>query len=96
MLGTKQGELAIKAPEFKKIETEVHGGLARAVARIEVIEVPLVMAYNLAGVPLKPGDSILLRGDAGLNKWVNASYRLQDGTMFVLCPESAVIGYRSK
>lgn len=92
-MGTKQGELAVKQPEFKKIETEVHGGIARAVARVELIEVELVMEYFLSGVHLHPGDSILMRADAGLTKWAQNLYRLSD-VSFVLAPESSVLGYR--
>lgn len=94
MLGTKRGELAIKQPEFKKIEVDVQGGIARAVARVEVIEVDLLMEYELSGAYLKPGDKILLKGDAGLSGWAKNLYRLNDGVTFVLCPESQVIGYR--
>ncbi len=96
MLGTKQGQLAIKQPEFKKIEIEQTGGLARAVARIELIEIELVMRYKLADVILNPGDKVLLRGDAGGNRWAQQLYRLNDGTPFVLCPEDQVLGYSTK
>lgn len=95
MLGTRRGQLAIKQPEFKKVEVETTGGLARAVARVELIEVELVMSYDLAGVKLSPGDKVLLRGDAGANPWAKALFKLQDAT-FVLCPEDSVIGYRQK
>jgi len=94
-LGTKKGELAIVKPEFKKIEAEVIGGMARITQRIAVTESVLVMNYNLQGVELRAGDSVLLRGDAGLAKWAANELRLSDGTAFVLCPEDAVIGYRT-
>lgn len=95
-VGTRKGTLAIIAPEFKKIETEVIGGIARAIARVETVEALLVMWYNLDGIWLAPGDSVILRGDVGTNKWTAANYRLKDGTQFVLCPEDQVIGYRQK
>lgn len=95
-LGTRKGTVAIVAPEFKKIESEVIGGIARPVARVETVEAKVVMWYNLDGVWLAPGDTVLLRGDAGANKWANNPFRLADGTNFVLCPEDQVIGYRQK
>lgn len=95
MLGTKKGELAIVQPEFKKVEVEVVGGIARAVARVEIIEAKLVMNYKLDGEPLKPGDGILLRADSGLKAWAKNLFRLSDGTLFVLCPESEVIGFKT-
>lgn len=95
-LGTRKGTLAIIAPEFKKIETEVVGGIARPTARVETVEAQLVMWYNLDGVWLAPGDSVIVRGDAGAQAWSKNPFRLKDGANFVLCPEDQVIGYRQK
>lgn len=95
MLGTKGQFLAVVRPEFKKIEAELVGGMARIANRIDVIEVALVMRYTIEeGLVLLPGDKVLLRGDSGLQSWAKAEFRLEDGTSFVLCPESSVIGYR--
>ena len=94
--GTRKGQLAVVAPEFKRIESEVVGGIARPVARVETVETPLVMWYNLDGVWLAPGDTVLLRGDAGAQKWAKNEFRLKDSTNFVLCPEGDVIGYRQQ
>lgn len=94
--GTRKGFLAVVAPEFKRIESEVIGGIARPVARVETVETPLVMCYNLDGVMLFPGDTVLLRGDAGAQKWAKNEFRLKDSTNFVLCPEDQVIGYRTR
>jgi hypothetical protein len=94
-LFTKKGELAITKPEFKKIEAEVVGGMARISQRIAVTEAVLVMNYNFQGVELRAGDKILLRGDSGLTKWAANELRLETGEVFVLCPEDVVLGYRT-
>jgi hypothetical protein len=89
--GTKKGELALKPFEAKKVDVELTGGIARAVARVEVIEAELMMDYILDGVQLKAGDKALLKGEAAFQKL--SLYRYGD-VMFVLCPEAYVFGYR--
>ena len=89
---TKKGELAIIKPEFKKIETEVTGGLARITQRYEMVKAKLVMGYDYNGVQLQAGDSVILRADAGLQSWAKTSFIL-NGVEFVLCPESSVIAF---
>ena len=94
-LFTKKGELAITRPEFKKIEAEVVGGMARITQRVAIVETQLVMNYNFDGVELRAGDKILLRGDSGLANWAKNEFRLETGEVFVLCPENVVLGYRT-
>ena len=91
---TINGHLAIQQPEFKKIEAEIQGGIARITQRIDVIDVPLVMGFvTKDSRTFNPGDKVLLRGDAGLQPWAKQVFRTSDGQNFVLCPESQVIGF---
>jgi hypothetical protein len=92
-LNTLKGNLAIKQPEFKKIEAQVSGGVAMISQRVNLIEVQLVMDYEVNGIKLRGGvDKVILRGDAGVQPW--AKQKLALGVHeFVLCPESQVIGY---
>ena len=95
---TKKGQLAIKQPEFKKIEANLKGGIAVISQRSMLIELSLVMDYELDGVKLlAPDTTILLRADAGLQPWAKQVFSI-DGydESFVLCPESQVLGYRVK
>lgn len=89
---TKKGELAIVKPEFKKIETEVVGGMARITQRHLMIKAKLVLGYDYNGVQLNAGDSVILRADAGLQPWAKTAFILND-VEFVLCPESAVTAF---
>jgi hypothetical protein len=91
---TKKGELAIIKPEFKKIETEVTGGLARITQRFEMVKAKLVMGYEYNGTMLEAGDSVILRADSGLQNWAKTTFIL-NGVEFVLCPEAAVIAFES-
>jgi hypothetical protein len=91
---TKNGEIAIVQPQFKKIEAEVQGGIARISQRVTIIESSVVMGYELKNATLKPGDTVLLRADAGLQPWAKQVYTLNDNLSFCLCPESAILGYR--
>jgi hypothetical protein len=93
---SKTGVLAIKQPQFKKIESTMKGGLAVASQRTEMISVPLVMGYKIDGRELHPGrHEVILRGDSGLAQWSKQIFIL-NGEEFVLCPESAVIGFVEK
>ena len=91
---TKNGEIAITQPVFRKIEAEMQGGIARISQRVTVIEAAVVMGYELKSALLKPGDSVILRADAGLQPWAKQVFTLNDSISFVLCPESAIIGYK--
>lgn len=91
---TKKGYLAIRQPEAKKIESVVKGGIALVSQRVNLIEVPLLLNYELDGAKLQGGKSvIILKGDAGFQEWAKKVYTLND-LEFVLCPEAAVIGYK--
>lgn len=94
MVFTKNGHVAIVQPIFRKIEADVEGGLARIAQRVEVIESEVVMGYFVDGTELKKGDKVLLRSESGLQPWAKQLMRLGDGTSFVLCPESQILGYR--
>ena len=88
----RKGFVAIKQPEFKKIETSIRGGIATIAQRSELIAVDVVMVYKLDDYVLHPGQHrVLLRGDAGLHPWAKQVY-VYEGMEFVLCPESSVIG----
>lgn len=94
MKKTINGHVAIQQPEFKKIEAEIQGGIARITQRIDIIEVPLVMGFMTKdSETYRPGDAALLRGDAGLQPWAKQVFRTSDGVNFVLCPESQIIGF---
>lgn len=95
MLGTKKGEIAIEQPTFTKIEADVQGGIARIAQRAAVIEAKLVMSYMINDVWLHPGDKVIIRADSGLQPWAKNLFVL-GGLSFVLCPESAIIGYRKE
>jgi hypothetical protein len=94
---TKKGQLAIKQPDFTKIEAQVKGGIALISQRINLIEVPLLMDYELDGTKLKAKETmIILRGDAGVQPWAKQVFSLVSSEeSFVLCPESQVIGFRT-
>jgi hypothetical protein len=93
---SQKGYLAIKQPQFKKIEAAVRGGLAVAAQRTEMISVPLVMSYDLNGKTISPQfHEVILRGDSGLASWAKQIY-VFGGEEFVLCPESSVIGIAAK
>jgi hypothetical protein len=93
---SQKGFLAIKQPQFKKIEAAVRGGLAVAAQRTEMISVPLIMSYELNGKTINPREhEIILRGDSGLASWAKQIYVFGEAE-FVLCPESAVIGIATK
>ncbi len=92
---SKNGTLAVKQPEFKKIEATVKGGIALVSQRIELVSVDLIMDYQLGDTLLKAGVTrILLRGDAGLQPWAKQTLSF-DGKEFVLCPESAVVAVQT-
>lgn len=95
-LFTKKGLIAL-APiqKFTKIEARVTtGGFATIAQKHEVMEVALRMDYTLDGVLLKANvDTVVLPADSGLQKWAVQKIYLDD-IEFILCPESAVIGYR--
>ena len=91
---TKKGQLAIKQPEFKKIEVAMKGGLAMISQRVALTEAELVMDYEIDGVKLKAKETtIILRGDVGLQPFAKQVLNLGE-LEFVLCPESQVIGWR--
>lgn len=94
---TRKGTLAIAQPEFKKIEAQMKGGIALISQRMNLIEVPLLMDYEMDGTRLYAANTkILLRADAGLQSWAKQVFSLGEGGLeFVLCPESQVIGYRT-
>ena len=96
VLMSKNGHLMVKKPVFRKIETEIVGGMATITQRIELLETELVMGYVLDGFSLKPGDTVLLYAEQSLKEWARMTLRLPDGTEFVQCPESAILGYRIK
>jgi hypothetical protein len=90
---SKKGYLAVKQPEFKKIEATIKGGVALISQRIDLIKTDLVMDYEIDGLVLKANkDKILLRGDSGLQPWAKQVLNTE-GLEFVLCPETNVIGY---
>lgn len=89
---SKKGTLAVKQPEFKKIEATIKNGLALISQRIDLIKVDLIMDYEIDGIKLKAGkDKVILRGDAGLQPWAKQVLNI-DGLEFVLCPEHLVVG----
>lgn len=92
-LVSKKGTLAIKQPEFKKIEATIKGGLAVISQRVDLIKADLLMDYDIDGVKLRANkDKVILRGDSGLHPWAKQVMNI-DGVEFVLCPESSVIGF---
>jgi hypothetical protein len=93
MLGTNKGLLAIRQPEFKKIESDTSGGLVRISQRINLIDCELVMCYKLGETDLKPGDKVIIRGDSGLKPWAKTLFSFEENS-FVLCPENEIIGYK--
>ena len=88
-----KGRLAITPPVFQKIEQKVVNGFATISQRTDVIEVDLIMDYQLDGNTLLVGrDKIILRGDAGIKQWAKEKLYI-DGKEFVLCPEGEVLGF---
>ena len=88
----RKGFVAIRQPEFKKIETNIRGGIATIAQRSELIAADLVMRYTFEDSILDPAmHKILLKGDAGLHPWAKQVYSF-NGMEFVLCPESSIIG----
>lgn len=94
-LFTKKGSIAIEQPVFKKIEAQIKGGIATIAQRVELIEVKVLMNYASQDLLLKEGDSVILRGDAGLTPWAKMVLTLSDKS-FVLVPEEQIIGYIKK
>jgi hypothetical protein len=92
MLNSVKGQIAICQPVFRKIETELQGGLAINSNRLHLQEVKVVMAYDNNGIHLMPGDRVILPGAAGLQQWAKQKMILGD-VEFVLCPESQIMGY---
>jgi hypothetical protein len=89
---SKKGTLAVKQPEFKKIEATIKNGFALISQRVDLIKVDLLMDYDLDGIKLKAGkDRVILRGDSGLQPWAKQVLNI-DGVEFVLCPENLVVG----
>lgn len=69
------------------------GGLALISQRTETIVADLVMDYKYGDHFLEAGrERVILRGEAGLTAWAKKIFSL-DGTEYVLCPESEVIGF---
>jgi hypothetical protein len=95
-LNTTKGMIGIVRPEFVRMEIEVQGGIARVSQRIELTEAKLVLGYDIGDVQLNPGDTVILRGDAGLQQWAKTEYRLPGANPFVLCPETQILGYRKQ
>ena len=91
---TVNGYLAITPPEFHKIEAEVKNGVVRVAQRVELREETLVFGYTTKNIKAREGDKVIIRGDSGLKPWAKAVYRLGEGTPFVLCPESDIVGFR--
>lgn len=89
---TKKGVIAIEQPIFKKIEAEIKGGIATIAQRVNLIEAKVVLNYTSQDVSLAQGDSVILRGDAGLNPWAKSVLVLGDKS-FVLVPEEQIVGY---
>ena len=90
---SKNGYLAVSPPEFKKVEQKIVSGFAMISQRTDVIEVDLIMDYQLDGNTLLAGhDRVILKGDAGLRQWAKEKLYI-DGKEFVLCPESEVLGF---
>lgn len=93
---SKKGLLAIKQPEFSKIEQKLEGGLSRIAQRTDLIYAELLMGADVDGQSLRPSKEervyVILKGVAGLNPWAKQVYIL-DGVEFVLCPENDVVGY---
>lgn len=92
---TKKGFIAIEQPIFKKIEAQLKGGIATIAQRVELIESPVVLNYKSADLLLKMGDSVILKGDAGLNPWAKQILSFKD-KQFVLVPEDQIVGYIKK
>ena len=90
---SKKGYFAIKQPEFKKIEANIVGGVARISQRDDVILYQMVMDGEYSGTMYKKGDSLMLTGEAGLKPWAKKIYNL-DGMEFVLVPETEVLGFK--
>jgi hypothetical protein len=95
MYATTKGYLGTKAPVFRKIEAELVGGLARIANRQALVEIELVLGYDLNGIKLNPGDIVMIRSNDSLGQWANQVYIQPDETQFVLCPEAYVVAYKS-
>lgn len=98
MMQARKGQLAVKAPQFIKLEAKTHGDAAFATIanKTDLILVDLVLDYDLDGSHLHAGvDQVILQGDCGLQIWAKKSYNIA-GKEFVLCPESAVLGFSKK
>ena len=87
--------IAIKPIEFKKIETELKGGLVGSTQRHQVIEVDIVMRAKIDDtLVLWPEcNKLLVKADAGLQPWTKLVYTTPDGVPFVLCPFDAAVGF---
>lgn len=92
---TKKGFIAIEQPVFKKIEAQIKGGIATIAQRTELIEARVVLSYSNQDILLTPQDSVILKGDAGLQPWAKQLLILGDKT-FVLAPEDVIVGYVKK
>jgi hypothetical protein len=92
---TKKGFIAIEQPLFKKIEAQVKGGIATIAQRVELIESSVVLNYQNGDLLLKTGDSVILKGDAGLHPWAKQILSFKD-KQFVLVPEEQIVGYVKK
>lgn len=88
-LFTKEGHLAIQLPPANKIEAQMMGGMAINKQKHDLMKVALVMAYPKFAI--NAGDSIIIRADSGFKSWAREVYVIE-GSEFVLCPESDVIG----
>jgi len=95
MYATTKGYLGTKPPVFRKIEAEIVGGMARISQRHALVEVELVLGYDLNGVQLLPGDIVMIRGNDSMVGWANQVFVQPDGSTFVLCPEAYVVAYKS-
>ena len=93
MIFSYKGTLAVQQPKFTKIETRISSGFAVNSNRADLIELDLIMDYDLNGVQLIAGtDKVLIRGDSGLAAWAKAVYEYE-GKAFVLMPETSILGY---
>jgi hypothetical protein len=95
MYATTKGYLGTKAPVFRKIEAVIEGGMARIANRQALVEIELVVGYDLNGVKLSPGDIVMIRANDSVGAWANQVYIQPDDTQFVLCPEAYVVAYKS-
>jgi hypothetical protein len=92
IISSAKGAIAIKQPSFTKIETQLQGGIAVNSNRVNLIQAEVVLNYESNGIKLKPGDLVILKGDAGLEMWAKKKYVLLEKE-FVLCPEAHVLGF---